>query len=137
MMNNVTIDKLCSLKMTGMAEELMRQLSTPSASDLPFEQRVRAMVDHEITLRSHKRMQVLLKKAMLPLSACVEDIDYRTPRGLDKAEFQTLATLDWIRNRHNLVITGPTGTGKTWLGSAWPIKRAATACHACMFEYQF
>lgn len=131
MMNNPTIDKLHSLKLLGMADELAQQLMTPSANELPFEHRVRSMVDHEITLRDHKRLKLLLKKACLPIDASIEDVDYRTPRGLDKAEFQSLCTLDWIRNGHNLVMTGPTGTGKSWLASALANQacRQGLSCH--------
>jgi DNA replication protein DnaC len=118
MMNNVTIDKLQSLKLFGMADELERQLTTPTAHELAFEHRVRSMVDHEITLRDHKRLGQLLKKACLPENASIEDVDYRAQRGLDKAQFQTLCSLDWIRSHHSLVMTGPTGTGKSWLASA-------------------
>jgi len=118
MLNNATIEMLHSLKLPGMAEDFARQLATPAANSLPFEQRLRSLVDHEISLRANKRLQHLLKRAMLPVNACVEDIDYRTPRNLDKAEFQSLTSLDWIRNGHSLVITGPTGTGKSWLACA-------------------
>lgn len=131
MLNNVTIEKLHFLKLPGMAEDMARQLATPASGDLPFEQRVRSMVDHEITMRDHKRLQYLLKRASLPLSACVEDIDYRTPRNLDKAEISSLASLDWIRNGHSLVITGPTGTGKSWLACALANQacREGLSCH--------
>ncbi|MDC7712392.1 IS21-like element helper ATPase IstB [Vogesella indigofera] len=118
MLNNATIEKLHILKLPGMAEEMARQLATPMSSELPFEQRVRSMVDREMTQRDHKRLQYLLKRASLPLNACVEDIDYRSPRNLDKAAVLTLTSLDWIRNGHSLVITGPTGTGKSWLACA-------------------
>lgn len=64
------------------------------------------MVDHELTLRDRKRLRLLLKKACLPVDASIEDVDYRAARGLDKSEFQTLCSLDWIRNHHSLVITG-------------------------------
>jgi DNA replication protein DnaC len=131
MMNNLTIDKLHSLKLLGMADELERQLTTPAANELSFEHRVRSMVDHEITLRDHKRLRLLLRKASLPVDASIEDVDYRAPRGLDIAEFQTLCSLDWVRNRHNLVITGPTGTGKSWLASALANQacRQGLSCH--------
>lgn len=118
MLNNATIEKLHILKLPGMADDMARQLVTPASNDLPFEQRIRSMVDHEITLRDHKRLQYLLKRASLPLSACVEDIDYRAPRNLNQGEFLSLILLDWIRNRHSLVMTGPTGTGKSWLACA-------------------
>ncbi len=131
MLNNVTIEKLQSLKLFGMADELERQLTTPTAHELAFEHRVRSMVDHELTLRDHKRLRLLLKKACLPVDASIEDVDYRAPRGLDKAEFQTLCSLDWIRNRNSLVITGPTGTGKSWLASALANQacRRGLSCH--------
>lgn len=117
-MINDTIEKLNGMKLFGMAAELKRQLAAPSSSDLPFEHRVRSMVDHETTMRENKRLQVLLKKARLPDNACIEDIDYRAARSLDKSVMLSLTTLDWIRSAHNLVLTGPTGTGKTWLSCA-------------------
>lgn len=95
------------------ADEMERQMTTPTANELAFEHRVRSLVDHELTLRDHKRLRLLLKKACLPVDASIEDVDYRAARGLDKSEFQTLCSLDWIRNHHSLVITGPTGTGQS------------------------
>ncbi|OFA03716.1 IS21-like element helper ATPase IstB [Duganella sp. HH101] len=119
MMNNPTIDKLNDLRLPGMAAEFERQLTNPSANDVPFEHRVRSMVDHETTLRDNKRLQYLLKKARLPISsACIEDIDYRSPRGLDKSAMLSITSLDWVRSGYNVVMTGPSGTGKTWLANA-------------------
>lgn len=118
MMNN-TIESLASLKLFGMAAELERQIANPSSDALSFELRIRSMVDHEMTLRNNKRLQLLLKKAQLPFgSACVEDLDYRSVRGLDKSEMLSLTTMNWVTAGHNLVITGPTGTGKSWIASA-------------------
>ena len=94
-MNNPTIDKLQNLKLYGMAAEFERQLANPSSNDIPFEHRVRSMVDHETTLRDNKRLAYLLKKAKLPISAaCIEDIDYRTPRGLDKSAMLSITSME-------------------------------------------
>ena len=117
-MNNNTIEKMMHLKLPGMAAEFERQLAIPTSSELAFEHRIRSMVDHEMTLRDNKRLQVLMKKARLSATACIEDINYRAARGMDKSTMQTLTTLDWVRLGHNLVLTGRTGTGKTWLACA-------------------
>lgn len=124
-MNNPVIDKMQSLKLYGMAAEFERQLCNPTANDIPFEHRVRSMIDHEVTLRDNKRLEYLLRKAQLPnKAACIEDIDYRTPRGLDKAAMLSITTLEWMRSGYNVIMTGPTGTGKSWLA-------IALANHAC------
>lgn len=118
-MNNHIIETFIKLKLPGMAAEFERQLANPSSNDIPFEQRVRSMADHEMTLRDSKRLQTLLKNARLKMpDACIEDIDYRTPRALDKSTMLSLTSLEWIRSGYNVVLTGPTGTGKTWLACA-------------------
>ncbi|MET3124441.1 DNA replication protein DnaC [Oxalobacteraceae bacterium GrIS 2.11] len=113
-----TLDKLNNLKLFGMAAELERQMANPTIGELPFEHRIRILADQEATFRNNKRLQLLLKKAKLQVSASVEAIDYRQSRSLDKSLFLSLTTLDWINQQTNLVITGPTGTGKTWLACA-------------------
>jgi len=118
MMNNNTIEKLLDLKLGGMAEELQRQISNPAYQDLPFEQRIRSIVDHEVTVRDNRRLTVLLRRAHFPVEASVEDIDYQTSRGMDTAQMLSLASINWVREKNNLVITGPAGTGKTWLACA-------------------
>ena len=114
----VMIDKLQDLKLFGMAEDLGRQMANPTMVELPFEERMQSMIDHECTFRDNRRLRTLLKKAKLPVAASVEDIDYRHARGLDKSVMLTLTKLKWMDLRTNIVLTGPTGTGKSWLSCA-------------------
>lgn len=117
-MTHSAVEKMLSFKLPGMAEEFQRQLADPSSSDLTFEQRVGCMLDFEETVRNNKRLQILMKRAKLSKSACVEDIWYHVSRSMDKATMKALTTLDWVKLGHNLVLAGPTGTGKTWLACA-------------------
>ncbi|WP_413460605.1 IS21-like element helper ATPase IstB [Herbaspirillum huttiense] len=119
MMTNETLRKLNELKLFGMAHAVDEQLSSPSVSHLAFEDRLGLIVDQEFTYRDNKRLQRLLKNAKLrETDACVEDIDYRVDRGLDRSEMATLAMCTWIKRGLNLIITGATGNGKTWLACA-------------------
>jgi DNA replication protein DnaC len=113
-----TIDKLRELKLHGAAEELERQLPNPTIGKLPFEARLGALIDNEITHRQNKKLTILLRNARLKLNACVEEIDYSHARDLDKPLMLSLAGIEWIRQRTNLVFCGSTGTGKTWLACA-------------------
>lgn len=113
-----TLEQLHSLRLTGMAEALTRQRQQPEVQALEFEQRLGLLVDHECLHRDNRRLSRLLKAAKLRTSACVEDIDYRHPRGIERAYLATLTQGLWIEQHHNLCITGPTGTGKTWLACA-------------------
>lgn len=118
MMMNHTIDKLHDLKLEGMARALDEQLSTAASSPLSFEERVTLLVDAEATFRDNKRLQRLLATAKLRESACVEDIDYRASRKLDRSLMATLAQCTWTNHGLNVILTGPTGSGKTWLACA-------------------
>lgn len=118
MLNEQTFEKLSLLNLAGMAEALKGQLTQPGMNDLSFEERFAMLVDAEHLFRENKRMKRLLKNAKLKLSASMEDIDYRTPRGLDKPVIRSLGTCGWIRKRQNVIIVGPTGTGKTYLSCA-------------------
>lgn len=118
MLTNQTIDKLEALRFTGMATALQEQLRTPDIEELSFEERLGLLVDREMTLRQDRQMKARLRKAKLRQAAAVEDIDFRHPRGLDKSLVVSLSTCQWIRGHQNLIITGPTGVGKTYLACA-------------------
>lgn len=120
MLNQHTLQLLTQLKLDGMARAFEEQSSQTHAASLSFEERFGLLVDREFTHRDTKRVDRLLKQAKLKVAgACVEDIDYRAGRGLDKRAMASLSTCDWIRHRHSVLITGATGCGKTWLACAF------------------
>ena len=118
MLNHPTLDKLLALKLTGMAKALNEQMDLPESQALSFEERLGLLVDREMTVRSDRRLTTRLRQAKLRLSASLEDLDSRHPRGLDKALMLRLASCQWGHERHHVLITGPTGIGKTWLACA-------------------
>lgn len=120
MLFNNTLDKLNQLKLHGFAKALQDQMANSSVMSLSFEDRLSLLVDHEQSYRDNIRLDRLLKAAKLKaVGACVEDIDYSAKRGLDKATVSNIISSDWVARGFNLVITGPTGTGKTWIGCAF------------------
>jgi DNA replication protein DnaC len=118
MLNQQTIEKLHTLKLTGMAEALKDQLPQPGIQRLSFEERFGLIVDRQWAWKEDRRLDRYLKEAKLKLDACVEDIDYQTPRGIDQSVIMRLISCDWIRHHQNIIITGATGTGKTFLACA-------------------
>jgi DNA replication protein DnaC len=118
MLAQQTLDKLYQLKLRGMASAFEEQLSHGDFASLSFEERVGLMVDRESTVRQDRSLTRRLQLAKLKVAACVEDIDYRHPRGLDKGVMQDLSTCRWIAAKRNVIITAATGLGKTWLGCA-------------------
>ena len=114
-----TLDTLNRLKLYGMATALSEQLTQSVAQSLGFEERFGLLIDREVLYRENRRLTRLLQSASLKQRACIEDLDFRAPRGLDRSQVASLASCDWIRSGQNLVIHGATGCGKTFLGCAF------------------
>jgi DNA replication protein DnaC len=118
MLTHPTYDRLLALGLTGMAKALEEQRHQRNVEGLSFEERLGLLVDREAVERESKRLVLRLKYANLRQSAVVEDLDTHTARGLDRALFAKLASGEWIARRQDLLITGKTGTGKSWLACA-------------------
>jgi DNA replication protein DnaC len=110
-----TFDKLYRMKLHGMAKALEEQLRHPDLDGLAFEERVAMLVDAQWIWRENQSLKTRLGNAKLKQRASFEDINYRHPRQLDRSVMRSLAGCDWVRERHNVVITGPSGIGKTFL----------------------
>jgi DNA replication protein DnaC len=124
MLHHPTLEKLQQLRLSGMYKALSEQTAQPDIAELSFEERLGLLADRELTERENRRLSTRLRQARLKHNACVEDIDYRAPRGLDKALIAQLAACRWIREGLNLILVGPTGVGKTWIACALAHKAA-------------
>ena len=119
MLNQQTQSKLQQLQLSGMAKAYRDQLEQPRMQELPFDDRLGLMVDRELSERENRKLSRLLKQAKLRYAAHLEDVDYRSSRGLDKQVIAGLTGCSWIGQQQNLLLTGATGTGKSWLACAF------------------
>jgi len=122
------LDKLQTLRFFGMLSALEEQMKMPDIEKLSFDERFGLLIDRELIDRQNRRFKTRLRKAKLRQNACLEDIDFRHPRGLDKSVIMQLASGQWIKEANNLLIVGPTGVGKTYLA-------CALAHKACQHDY--
>lgn len=119
MLTNPTRQALLSLRLPGMAQAYEDQLNNSAISSLGFDERLGLMVEAELAQREGRRIGRLLKNAKLKAAnACPEDIDFSARRGIDKRQIMDLLNCHWIQRDQHILITGPTGTGKTWLSCA-------------------
>jgi DNA replication protein DnaC len=113
-----TIEKLRALRLGVMADALGAQLRLPEIDALPFSERLALLVDVQHSAMLNAALEQRLRRAGMRQSACVENMDLRTPRGLDRSSIQALAAGQWIRQHRNVLITGPSGIGKSWIACA-------------------
>ena len=118
MLYHPTVERLAELRLAGMHAALLDQHQMPDIEELGFEERLGLLLDREATFRAERRLNTRLRNARLRQAAAIEDLDYRHPRGLDKAVITQLIAGQWIEKHMNLLITGPTGVGKTWIACA-------------------
>lgn len=124
MLNQQTIEHLSEMKLKGMVTSYSQQLDNPNIMEMTFEERFALIVDNEWIIRKNRHLQRLLKSAHFRVTASIEDIDYNEGRKLDKKLIGRLSTCEWLQYHQNLIITGPTGAGKTFLACAF----GNTAC---------
>jgi DNA replication protein DnaC len=134
MLIHPTIEKLKQLRLFGMAKALEEQMEMDDIENLPFDDRFGLLVDREAVERENRSLTTRLRKAKLGQKACVEDIDFKQQRGLDKSLMLRLADCQWVEKKQNLIITGPTGAGKSYLSCAFAQKACRQGYSANYFR---
>lgn len=127
-----TLEKMNAMKLTGMVEALRQQMSSPQNAKLGFDERMGLLVDAEWLTREQKKLRTRLKAAKIRHPASLEDVDFKHPRGLDRQVVLGLGNCGFVQNRHNIVITGPTGIGKSYLACAF-VERACRRGHRAAY----
>ena len=135
MLTQPTIEKLCAMRLKGMAEAFRQQQESADCQQLSFEERLGLLIDRQWTWRENHALDRRLRNGRLQGPACIEDIDYRSARGLDRQLVRSL-TLEsvWVREHQNLFLLGPTGIGKTWLGRAFAQKACRDGYTALFYK---
>jgi DNA replication protein DnaC len=123
MLTQPTIEKLIAMRLRGMAEAFREQQESVDSQRLSFEERLGLLIDRQWSWRQNLALERRLRNGRLQGSACIEDIDYRVPRGLDRQVVRSLIQESaWVREHQHLFLIGPTGIGKTWLARAFAQK---------------
>jgi DNA replication protein DnaC len=133
-MRQLTLDRLYELRLHGMRQALKEQTESGKAEGLSFDERLGLLIEAEDAWRLSSRIQVRIKKAKIRQNARIEELDYRSVRGLDKGLLETLAACRWLKDRRNLILVGPTGVGKTFLSSALTLRACQEGFNARYFR---
>jgi len=123
MLTQQTLDKMNAMKLAGMADAFQQQLRSGEHARLSFEERLGLLIDSEWSVREQRKLTRRLRFAKLRYQASLEDLNFKHPRSLDRQQVLSLGNCGWVQSRHNLVITGPTGIGKSYLACAF-VERA-------------
>lgn len=134
MLNEPTLGKLHDMKLTGMAEAFEEQRQSPRSADLSFEERFAMLVERQWIWKENRALTTRLAYAGLKQNACVEDLDFRASRGLKRAQIQQLCSGDWLEHHQNVICTGSTGCGKTFIACALAHK-ACRLGHRALYFY--
>jgi DNA replication protein DnaC len=132
MLTQQTLDKMNAMKLFGMIDALQQQMGSAEYARLSFEERLGLLIDGEWTAREQRKLKRRLHVAKLRYPASIEDVDFKHPRGLDRQQVLSLGSCGWIQSRHNLLITGSTGIGKSYLACAF-VERACRRGHSAAY----